>query len=67
MSSAASHRSVSPALRYPHGRRPYLLRFIAIDDTHSLVAFANRDEHDERAQLLTLGASVTLATARGAV
>ena len=33
--------------------RPYLLRFIADDGTRSVVAFARRDESDERgAQLL---------------
>jgi hypothetical protein len=48
--------------------RPYLLRFIAHDGTRSVVAFANRDDRDERgAQLLTLGAAVTLATVRRAV
>ncbi|WOD18565.1 hypothetical protein [Paraburkholderia kirstenboschensis] len=48
--------------------RPYLLRFIAHDGTRSVVAFANRDERDERgAQLLMLGAAVTLATVRRAV
>jgi hypothetical protein len=45
--------------------RPYLLRFIAHDGTRSVVAFANRDERDERgAQLLTCGVGVTLATLR---
>ena len=57
--SRASQSSQTPAIR------PYLLRFIAHDGTRSVVAFANRDERDE--QLLTLGASVTLATARGAI
>ena len=48
--------------------RPYVLRFIGHDGTRSVVAFANRDERDERgAQLLTLGAAVTLATMRHAV
>jgi hypothetical protein len=48
--------------------RPYVLRFIAHDGTRSVVAFANRDERDERgAQLLTLGTAVTLATVRRAV
>jgi len=60
--SRASQSSQTPTIR------PYLLRFIAHDGTRSVVAFANRDERDERgAQLLTLGAAVTLATARGAV
>jgi hypothetical protein len=45
--------------------RPYLLRFVAHDGTRSVVAFSNRDERDERgAQLLALGAAVTLATVR---
>jgi hypothetical protein len=58
--SRASQSYQTPAIR------PYLLRFIAHDGTRSVVAFANRDERDERgAQLLTLGTSVTLATARG--
>jgi hypothetical protein len=58
----ASQSLKTPAIR------PYLLRFIAHYGTRSVVAFANRDERDERgAQLLTLGAAVTLATARGAV
>jgi hypothetical protein len=48
--------------------RPYLLRFIAHDGTRSVVAFANRDERDERgAQLLTLGVGITLATLRHGV
>jgi hypothetical protein len=48
--------------------RPYVLRFIAHDGTRSVVAFANRDERDERgAQLLTLGTAATLATVRRAV
>ena len=60
--SLASQSSQTPAIR------PYLLRFIAHDGTRSVVAFANRDERDERgAQLLTLGTSKTLATARGAI
>jgi hypothetical protein len=63
--SRASQSYQSPAIR------PYLLRFIAHDGTRSVVAFANRDERDERdergAQLLTLGTSKTLATARGAI
>jgi len=60
--SRTSQSSQTPTIR------PYLLRFIAHDGTRSVVAFANRDERDERgAQLLTLGASITLATARGAI
>jgi hypothetical protein len=60
--SRTSQSSQTPTIR------PCLLRFIAHDGTRSVVAFANRDERDERgAQLLTLGAAVTLATARGAV
>jgi hypothetical protein len=57
--SRASQSSQTPEIR------PYLLRFITHDGTRSVVAFANRDERDERgAQLLALGASITLATAR---
>jgi len=40
--SRASQSSQTPAIR------PYLLRFIAHDGTRSVVAFANRDERDER-------------------
>ncbi|MCI0146662.1 hypothetical protein KNO81_12265 [Paraburkholderia sediminicola] len=47
--------------------RPYLLRFRAQDGTRAQVAFASRNDRDERgAQFLTLGAAVTLATVRGA-
>jgi hypothetical protein len=61
ISSRASQSSPTLAIR------PYLLRFIAHDGTRSVVAFADRDERDERgAQLLTQGAAVTLATVRGA-
>jgi hypothetical protein len=60
--SRASQSNQSPAIR------PYLLRFIAHDGTRSVVAFANRDERDERgAQLPAHGAAVTLATVRRAV
>jgi hypothetical protein len=51
----------------PAFNRPYLLRFRTQDGTRAQVAFAGRDERDERgAQLLSLGAAVTLATVRGA-
>jgi hypothetical protein len=51
----------------PAFNQPYLLRFCAQDGTRAQVAFADRDERDERgAQLLTQGAAVTLATVRGA-
>jgi hypothetical protein len=58
-SSCASQSSPLCAIR------PYVLRFIAHDGTRAVVAFANRDERDERgAQLLMLGTAVTLATVR---
>lgn len=59
--SRASQSLQTPSIR------PYVLRFIAQDGTRSQVAFAERDERDERgARLLALGAAVTLATVRGA-
>ena len=54
-----SQSSQTPAIR------PYLLRFIAHDGTRAVVAFADREERDERgAQLVALGAAVTLAYSR---
>jgi hypothetical protein len=59
--ACASQSSQTPAIRR------YLLCFIAHDGARSVVAFADRDESDERgAQILTLGATVTQAYARGA-
>lgn len=57
--SCASQSSPISAIRL------YVLRFIAHGGTRSVVAFANRDERDERgAQLLLPGTAVTLATVR---
>lgn len=49
----------------PALNRPYLLRFRTQDGTRAQVAFASRNDRDERcAQLITLGAAVTLTTVR---
>ena len=50
----------------PAFNRPYLLRFRTQDGTRAQVAFASRGDRDERgAQMLALGAAITLATVRG--
>jgi hypothetical protein len=62
-----AQRLAAVVVPIPAFNRPYLLRSRAQDGTRAQVAFASRNDRDERgAQLLALGSAITLATVRGA-